>query len=347
MSTGDNASKENINECDFQMPTWKTGRNKRREAKRHDPLTNSIHPYQEVISQKVYKLKVLCDQIADIGACDLVIVNRKSGENNYHPNMQIADQMDLAPKELIKLSKKLNLKAEQIRENATAECDNKRGIVFMSEVTDPKEKHELTQNRRPHRMKYTQELKPVITHPVTVSDDEEMPAPTNNDPDTRFLNVKQNMNDKRKHQFQCDTCAKFFRDSSELNNHLSTHQYDLFRCMHCFKVCRSQFSFEKHMETHKGTENRCKQCDKRFDLKTSLINHMQMHRKDRIKCDTCDKTFQYRQNGIEHICYVHRDKKTVPCPVCGKLYQTPTNMRSHHARRHGLVDDIVYHLNDD
>ena len=119
-----------------------------------------------------------------------------------------------------------------------------------------------------------QELKPVITHPVTVSDDEEMPAPTNNDPDTCFLNVKQNMNDKRKRQFQCDTCAKFFRDSSELNNHLSTHQYDLFCCMRCFKVCRLQFSFEKHMETHKGTENRCKQCDKRFDLKTSLINHM-------------------------------------------------------------------------
>ena len=121
--------------------------------------------------------------------------------------MQIADQMDLASKEFIKLSKKLNLKAEQIRENATAERDNKRGIVFMSEVTDPREKHELTKNRRPHRMKYMQELKPVITHPVTVSDDEEMPAPTNNDPDTRFLNVKQNMNDKRKHQFQCDTCA--------------------------------------------------------------------------------------------------------------------------------------------
>ena len=145
-STGDNASKENINEGDFQMLTWKTGRNKRRAAKCHDPLTNSIHLYQEVISLKVYKLKVLCNQIADISACDLVIENRKSGENNYHPNMQIADQMDLASKELIKLSKKLNLKAEQIRENATAEHDNKRGIVFMSEVTDPKEKHELTQN---------------------------------------------------------------------------------------------------------------------------------------------------------------------------------------------------------
>ena len=144
--TGDNALKENIKESDFEMPKWKTGRNKRCAAKCHDPLRNSIHPYQEVISRKVYKLKVLCDQIADIGACDLVIANHKSGENNYHPNMQIADQMDLASKELIKLSKKLNLKAEQIHENATAEHDNKRGIVFMSEVTDPKEKHELTQN---------------------------------------------------------------------------------------------------------------------------------------------------------------------------------------------------------
>ena len=301
------------------------------------------------MSRKIFKLKTLCAEIGDITACDLIIANHKSGVNNYHPNMDLADQMDLTSKELIALSKKLSNKADVICQNADAERDKKRlkeEIVFMKEVMDPKEKVQLCNNPRPHRMKYTQEIKPVIPPTLYVSDDEEMPMLTNNDPDTRFMNVKENLNNHEKTQFMCDTCGKFFRDSNELNNHISTHQYDLFRCMKCFKVCHSQFSFERHTETHKGTEICCKICDKRFDLKTSLINHMQMHSEDKIHCETCSKIFQYRQNAIEHIRYAHCDTKTVPCLVCGKFYQTPTNMRSHRARRHGLVDDIVYHLND-
>ena len=342
------SSKENVKEWEFHMPKKCTGTKKRTAAKKHNPMTNSVHPYQEVMSKKMYKLKTLCAQIGDLAACDLVLANRKSGVNNYHPNMDLADQMDMASKELLTLSKKLSTKADSIRENANSEIDKKHmkeGIVFMTQVTDPREKVELC-NRRPHRMRYTQEMKPVIPPTLYVSDDEEMPMPTNNDPDTRFLNVKENQNNPDKIQFKCDSCGKVFRDSNELNNHISTHQYDLFRCMRCFKVCRSQFSFEKHMETHTGTEIRCKVCDKRFDLKTSLINHMQMHSDDKVRCETCGKTFQYHQNAIEHIRYAHHDTKTVPCPVCGKFYQTPTNMRSHRARRHGLVDDIVYHLNN-
>ena len=216
----------------------------------------------------------------------------------------------------------------------------------MAEVTDPNDKEAITRNRRPHRMKYTTEMKPVIPPNLYISDDEEMPLPTNNDPDTRFLKVKISQNNPEKTAFKCDTCGRTFRDSNELNNYLSTHQFDLFQCMKCHKVCRSQFSFEKHMQVHCRTENRCKVCDKRFDLKTSLMNHMQMHREDRVICDTCGKSFQYRQNRIEHIHYAHLDSKTIPCPVCSKMFQTPTNMRSHHARQHGLVEDIVYHLND-
>ena len=117
------------------------------------------------MSQKIFKLKTLCAEIGDIAACDLVIANRKSGVNNYHPNMDLANQMDLASKELIALSKKLRNKADVIRQNADAERDKKHlkeGIVFIKEVTDPKEKVELCNNCRPHRMKYTQEIKPVI-----------------------------------------------------------------------------------------------------------------------------------------------------------------------------------------
>ena len=229
------------------MPKKKTTGKKQKAAKKHNPMTNSIHPYQEVMSRKMFKLKILCQQIRDLAACDLIIANQKSWVNNYHPNMELADQMDLASKELLTLAKKLNSKADAIHQNADAERDKKRlkeGIVFMKEVTDPKEKVQLCNNRRPHRMRYTQEMKPVIPPTLYVSDDEEMPMPTNNDPDTQFMNVKENLNNPDKTQFMCDTCGKVFRDSNKLNNHISTHQYDLFRCMKCFKVCRLQFSFE-------------------------------------------------------------------------------------------------------
>ena len=196
-------------------------------------------------------MKELCKQIGETAACYLVSANRKTGENNYQPNLQLADQMDLAAKELAKLSTKLNLQAVKIRENVEAERDQKHGIVFMTEVLDPKDKHEMCQERRPHRMKYTTEIKPIVN--MMVSDDEEMPCPMNNTPDTQFMHVKANSN-KEKEQFCCDTCAKFFRDTSELNNHISTHQFDLFRCMKCKKVFCSQFSFKKHMQTHYGKE---------------------------------------------------------------------------------------------
>ena len=91
----------------------------------------------------------------------------------------------------------------------------------MTEVTDPQEKVELC-NRRPHCMRYTQEMKPVIPPTLYVSDDEEMPMPTKNDPDTRFLNVKENQNNLDKIQFKYDSCGKVFRDSNELNNHISS-----------------------------------------------------------------------------------------------------------------------------
>ena len=195
----------------------------------------------------------------------------------------------------------------------------------MTEVLDPKDKHEMCQERRPHHMKYTTEIKPIVN--MMVSNDEEMPCPTNNTPDTWFMYVKANSN-KEKEQFRCDTCAKCFCDTSELNNHISTHQFDLFRCMKCKKVCHSQFSFEKHMQMHYGTEIRCNICKQHFDLKSSLINHMQKHSEHKVHCETCGKSFQYRQNAVEHIQYTHRDSKTVPCLVCSKMFQTPMNMHS-------------------
>ena len=325
----------------------RTGRKRKRQTQHcHNPEANSIHPFIDVLEKKMYQLGVMCNKIGELSETDLVLCNKKTGINNYSPNLKFADMMDMAAKELVRLSKRLTVNADLLRQKVIEERDKKRhkqDIVYIEEITDPSKKNKITQDRRPTRMRYTREMKPTVTPArAYVSSDEDMPLPTGNDPDTRFMYVKDNQNNINKTQFLCNTCNKVFRDSSELNNHLSQHQFDIFRCLKCNKCARSRYSFEKHLETHNGTEIRCKVCDQRFDLKTSLINHMQKHSESKVHCPTCDKTFTYRQNGLEHIAWAHRKNKECPCPVCSKMYQMPTQMRSHRTKCHGPVRVLVY-----
>ena len=298
----------------------------------------------------MYRLHLLCEQIVDLSKTDLVLCNKKTGINNYAPNLQLADNIDMAAKELVHLSKQLTVSAQELRQKVIEERDKKRhkqDIVFVDQVTDLGKEKKLCQDSKSTGMCHTQEIKLVLAPKmVYVSSDEEMPLPTGNDPDTHFKYVKKNQNNQDKTQFLCSGCKKVFRNSSELNNHLSQHQFDIFRCMKCNKCCRSTYSFEKHLETHNGTEIRCKVCNKRFNLKTSLINHMQMHSDDKVCCPTCGKMFTYRQNGLEHIDWAHHKKKECPCPICSKLFQSPTQMRSHRAKQHGLVRKLVYDESD-
>ena len=270
--------------------------------------------------------------------------------NNYDPNLDFAAKLECVAKKLVELSNKCSVNAVKIRDKVdmfkNKKCE-KEGVICIGEVTDPRLKDKITWDRRPERIRYTREIKkelPDPKHAVYVSTDESGEE-YEGCPDTRFKYTKKNGNDASKTQFQCKvkTCLKVFRDSSELNNHMSVHQCDLFRCMKCYNVFRTTESFKRHMEVHTGTELRCKICKVRFDRKTSLSNHMQKHSdKCAIVCPTCNKRFRYRQNGLEHVQWFHKENKEVQCPICKKMFQMPTYMRSHRARRHGLVSDIFY-----
>ena len=158
--------------------------------------------------------------------------------------------------------------------------------------------------------------------------------------DTKFTYTKENNNPVKK--YPCETCQKIFRDTQELCNHESHHHKELYCCMICFTVCRSERSFYNHKQMHDKALNVCPfpDCGMQFPLKMLLANHPQKHSSSRMMCDKCGKKFQYRQSHIEHIKYCHRSTRTVPCPVCRKYFWTPTSMRSHRAKYHGLVSDL-------
>ena len=295
-----------------------------------------LHPYVDMVDKAYLNIKAQCEKILLLSDNDMVLCNRRTGVNDYEPNLEFAVKLEYLAKKLIEVSNKCSFNAQKLRDIVQVAKDKKndlQDIVFMTEVTDVSKKCKEALNKWPRRVKYTMEIKSEIPRwPVTISSDEsDDDGPLPGDPDTRFMYIKNNSNNRDKVQFQCadKTCRKVFRDSVELNNHVSVHQYDLFRCLKCFEVACSAFSFRKHMDKHNGTENKCTVCDRILDLKSSLINHMQMHRMDKVVCQTCQKEFKYRQTGIEHIQWAHCDKKEVPCPICKKMFQTPTNMRSH------------------
>ena len=295
------------------------------------------------------RIQLDADKMIRLSDNDLILCNRKSGANNYDPNLTLARRLEIVSKKLIETSKNLSKNAEVIRTKVDEAKERKsdlQDLVFIGEETNPAKKAKVTQTRRPQRLRYTMEFKSEIPQwPLYVSssesDDENTPMAGS--PDTKFKYIKANGEGGKEH-FQCPEkdCGKLFCDSTQVNNHMSVHQFDLFHCLKCFKVTRSSDSFLRHMQEHSGTEIKCKVCDMRFSLKSSLINHMQKHNDDKLVCDVCKKTFKYHQSGIEHIQWFHRPTKDVPCPICKKMFQMPTYMRCHRARCHGLVTQLVY-----
>ena len=298
---------------------------------------------------KIDKIETLLGGLLDLAKTNMIVANRDTGVNDYDMQYQFSTKLENVSKKFTQLAKDLSDEAVTVRANIQQYQDNKHAlqdIYFVQEVM--KESAKVDEARKSNPTDYIRDETVLLKreHYAPYLSDSDDECENSGDMDTKFQYRKQNMNEENLHNFACTDCDQVFRDTQELRNHQSTHHKELYRCMSCDTVSRSVRSFFNHQQTEHAIVYRCPypDCDDTFMLKTSLRNHTEKHNEFYYTCNltTCGKKFKFRGSYLEHINYRHRDSKSVPCPVCKKMYWTPTSMRSHRAKIHGLVTEM-YH----
>ena len=317
------------------------------KCQKHEPE----HPYIQKIDAKLDKLHTLINGIFQLADNNLIIAGRDTGINNYDMQFKFAEKLDNIGADLKQLIKDCSDKATEVRSKIFQFQDHKHSLqdsYFVEEITKASQK--VQEYQKPNPSGWIRDETVLIKrehYATTISDessDEDHDIPQAGDMDTKFTYRKKNSNEELLHNYGCEDCDEVFRDRQELRNHESTHHKELYRCLRCDTVCRSVRSFTNHTKTDHLIIFHCPypDCNDSFLLKTSLINHEQKHSNFRYTCNlaTCAKKFKYRATYLEHINYRHRESKSVPCPVCKKMYWTPSDMRSHRAKIHGLVTEM-------
>ena len=295
-------------------------------------------------------------KIFNLADTDMIVCDAESGLNDYSKNLKFTDKLDDILKHLVGLSQECCEKANAIRQKVADAKEDKRliqDIVHLHDVVKESEKDPFVseRNKEPIDWVHTNEFrgKREKSRMVTLwesSDEEDNQLP--GDPDTKFKFPKQNENDEiRFSQHICIECDKTLRDSYELRNHMSNHHRELYRCVKCPEdIFRSEASYEQHHRTHMGIMFKCSDCAAVFDRKSTLTNHAFTHTQSLLTCQKCAKQFKFRSTYLEHITYRHRKNKSVECPICHKMFWTPTSMQSHCNKQHGTVAKLVYDKED-
>ena len=254
------------------------------------------------------------------------------------------------------LSQECSKKAEEICQCIDDAKEDKwqiQDVVFVQEIMKDSQKDECLKLHRKEPVNFVKTSEFRVKHEwVFFVDDpgdseDEIQADKNRvysgDPDTKFSFPKENDKDELQHvNHICIEYDKTLRDSHELCNHLSNHHKEIFRCLKCSKKFRTEAAFDKHYKTHNGEWFTCVVCATVFDMKSTLTNHMFTHTEERLSCKKCGHLFKFQSSYLEHVKYCHLDHKSIECPGCHKMCWTPTAMRSHHNKKHGSIDELLY-----
>ena len=306
------------------------------------------HPYSQKMDAKLDKIETLLSGLLEIAQNDVIVANHDTGINDYDMQYKFASKLEELGKRFVTLSKDLSDQANLVRDNIHQYQDQKnifQECYFVEEIMKTGDK--VKEKLHPNPIEYIRDETVILKcehYAPHLSDSESEDEVQSGDMDTKFKYRKKNTNEEKLHNFPCEECDQVFCDTQELRNHLSSHHKELYRCMKCDTVSRSVRSFFNHTQTQHAVSYRCPypDCEDTFLLKTSLRNHTEKHNDFYYTCNlsTCGKKFKFRGSYLEHINYRHRDSKTVPCPICKVMFWTPTSMRSHRAKKHGLVTEM-------
>ena len=297
------------------------------------------HPYTLKLQTRKRKLRDIMLKIFNLADSDLIVCDAETGLNDYTKNLKFADELDDIAKHLIGLSQECTEKANMICDHIEQAKEDKRliqDVVYLQEIMKPSEKDDFINERgkKPVDWVHTHQFPVKCECPINVwdsSDEETEPQNFSSDPDTRFKFTKENEFDEVKHiNHICEQCDKVLRDSHELRNHFSNHHREIYWCLKCPKdIFRTEASYLQHECTHTGELFTFPACSHTFNRKTTLINHAITHNKQHLRCNKCGRLFKFRSSYLEHIRYRHLPNKSIECPVCHRMYWTPTAMRSH------------------
>ena len=284
---------------------------------------SSQHPYSIKIDTKMSKLDAVLNSFYELANSNLLVSNAETGLTDFSINERFARKLDEASKQVAGLANSLSEKAIIVTQKLDETRDRKvnmQDVIFM-EITDYKKK--CPETRKNPRVKFvpSQDFHIKTEWISDESDSEEGTNKFAGEVDGHFAYPKDNENPAESHSFVCEHCGGVYRDRNELRNHYTNHKLEFFQCLICDKIYRSVRAFEVHKESH-DKHHVCLVCKKSFKLKSTLTNHAQVHSEDRMHCSHpgCDRTYKHRQNQLEHIKWGHRNAKTCPCKICGKMF---------------------------
>nr|XP_046240454.1 adult enhancer factor 1-like isoform X3 [Scatophagus argus] len=126
------------------------------------------------------------------------------------------------------------------------------------------------------------------------------------------IGVGEDVNDlirERKHT--CPVCAKRFKESSHLKDHVRIHTGEKpYRCKECGMNFRQSGTLTLHMRIHTGERpHQCTDCGRRFNRKGDMETHRVTHTGERPHlCTMCGKSFKRKSNLNTHV-KIHAEDK--------------------------------------
>ncbi|XP_011310652.1 gastrula zinc finger protein XlCGF57.1-like [Fopius arisanus] len=133
--------------------------------------------------------------------------------------------------------------------------------------------------------------------------------------------------------FGCKICGKRYTLADTLRRHISAAHEDgrTYQCEICAKMFKQLAHLSAHKKVH--TDERpfqCHLCDKNFKHKNVLKGHLAIHANVRpFECDVCKATFVRKTNLQTHILSAHMNERPHFCKICNKRFKQISHLRGH------------------